>query len=143
MAMSEFTPDRAFVVTSHVLGDLPLCHARLQCDARWPWIILIPRRPGASEIEDLSPADRARLIEESVVAGQAVRALGDALGRPVEKLNHGALGNITPQLHLHVIGRRSDDPAWPGPAWGFGTRLAYAHDDLETVIGAARRGLGL
>ena len=141
--MSEFAPDQTFVVTSHFLGDLFLCHARLQCDARWPWIILIPRRIGVREIEDLSPGDRARLIEESVVAGQAVRALGQALGRPVEKLNHGALGNITPQLHLHVVGRRADDAAWPDPVWGFGTKVAYGHDDLETVIGAARRGLGL
>lgn len=141
--MAEFAPDQAFVVTSHYLGDLFLCHARLQCDARWPWIILIPRRTGVREIEDLSPGDRTRLIEESVIAGQAVRALGEAIGRPVEKLNHGALGNITPQLHLHVVGRRSDDPAWPGPVWGFGTKVAYAHDDLEGVIGAARRGLGL
>ena len=141
--MTGFAVDQAFVVTSHFLGDLFLCQARLQCDARWPWIILIPRRAGAREIEDLSPGDRARLIEESVVAGQAVRALGEALGRPVEKLNHGALGNITPQLHLHVVGRRSDDVAWPGPVWGFGIKVAYAHDDLERVIGAARRGLGL
>jgi len=141
--VAEFILDPAFEAGSVAVGDLPLCHVRLQNDARWPWIILIPRRPGVREIEDLSPGDRARLIEESVVAGQAVRALGEALGRPVEKLNHGALGNITPQLHLHVVGRRADDAAWPGPVWGFGTKVAYAHDDLETVIGAARRGLGL
>ena len=141
--MTEFAPDPAFVVTSHYLGDLFLCHARLQCDSRWPWIILIPRRLGVREIEDLSPNDRARLIEESVVAGQAVRAVGQAQGRPVEKLNHGALGNITPQLHLHVVGRREDDAAWPGPVWGHGAKVSYAHGDLERVIGAARRGLGL
>ncbi len=141
--MSEFVVDQAFVATSHVLGDLFLCHARLQCDARFPWIVLIPRRMGLREIEDLSPADRTRLMDEAVLAGQAVRALGEALGRPVEKLNVGALGNITPQLHLHVVGRRSDDSAWPDPVWGKGQKVAYEHGDLDLVIGTARRGLGL
>jgi len=141
--VAEFVPDQAFVATSHVLGDLFLCHARLQCDARFPWIILIPRRTGLREIEDLTPADRSRLMDEAVLAGEAVRVLGEALGRPVEKLNIGALGNITPQLHLHVVGRRSDDAAWPDPVWGHGQKAAYDHDDLDQVIGTARRGLGL
>ena len=141
--MSEFALDQAFVATSHVLGDLFLCHARLQCEARWPWVVLIPRRLGLREIEDLSAADRARLIEETVLAGQAVRALGEAIGRPVEKLNVGALGNITPQLHVHVVGRRADDAAWPNPVWGFGDKVAYQQTDFDLVIGAARSGLGL
>lgn len=141
--MSEFALDQAFVATSHVLGDLFLCHARLQCEARWPWVVLIPRRMGLREIEDLSAADRARLIEETVLAGQAVRALGEALGRPVEKLNIGALGNVTPQLHVHVVGRRAEDTAWPRPVWGVGEKVPYRHDDLDLVIGAARKGLGL
>ncbi len=126
-----------------MLGELPLCHVRLQTDARWPWLILIPHLPGLREIEDLSPSDRAQLIEESVLAGQAVRSMGEALGRPVEKLNLGALGNVTAQLHVHLVGRRADDPAWPGPVWGVGTSVAYAHRDLETATTAARRGLGL
>lgn len=141
--MAEFALDPAFEAGSVAVGDLPLCHVRLQNDSRWPWLILIPRLPGLREIEDLSSADRARLIEACVLAGQAVRAMGEAMGRPVEKLNQGALGNITPQLHLHMVGRRSDDPAWPGPVWGIGTSVAYAHDDLDLVIGTARRGLGL
>lgn len=141
--MAEFALDPAFEDGSVAVGDLPLCHVRLQNDSRWPWLILIPRLPGLREIEDLSAVDRARLIEESVVAGQAVRALGEAQGRPVEKLNLGALGNVTAQLHVHLVGRRAGDPAWPGPVWGFGTRVACAHDDLGTVIGAARRGLGI
>lgn len=141
--MAEFAPDPAFEAGSMALGELPLCHVRLQTDARWPWLILIPRGVGLREIEDLSPTDRTRLIEESVLAGEAVRAMGAALGRPVEKLNLGALGNVTAQLHVHMVGRRADDAAWPGPVWGVGTSVAYARHDLETVIAAARRGLGL
>lgn len=139
----DFALDPAFVATSVDLGELPLCHVRLQADARYPWILLIPRRPGLREIEDLPAADRARLIEESVLAGAAVRAVGEALGRPVEKLNLGALGNVTPQLHVHVVGRRGDDAAWSGPVWGVGKSEAYGARELERAVMAARGALGI
>jgi diadenosine tetraphosphate (Ap4A) HIT family hydrolase len=141
--VAEFAPDPAFAAGSIALGELPLCHVRLQTDARWPWLILIPRGVGLREIEDLSAADRARLIEESVLAGQAVRAMGEALGRPVEKLNLGALGNVTAQLHVHLVGRRADDAAWPGPVWGVGVAEAYESDALGIAVAAARNGLNL
>ncbi len=132
-----FAIDPAFEAGSRALAELGLCHVRLQDDARWPWLILIPRRTGAREIEDLSPADRAALMEEAVLGGRAVRAMGEAMGRPVAKLNLGALGNVTPQLHLHVLGRRADDAAWPGPVWGVGERAAYAKGDLARLREAA------
>jgi diadenosine tetraphosphate (Ap4A) HIT family hydrolase len=134
-----FVLDAAFEATSVFLTDLPLCQARLQADARFPWLVLIPRAQAAREIEDLSPADRARLMEEAVRA--AVRAVGEVLGRPVEKLNLGALGNVTPQLHLHMVGRRADDPAWPGPVWGVGAAAAYDAADLDRAMAAARDAL--
>jgi len=118
--VAEFAPDPAFEAGSIALGELPLCHVRLQADARWPWLILIPRAARLREIEDLAAPDRARLIEGCVLAGQAVRAVGAALGLAVDKLNLGALGNVTPQLHVHLVGRRAGDPAWPGPVWGVG-----------------------
>jgi diadenosine tetraphosphate (Ap4A) HIT family hydrolase len=136
-----FVLDAAFEATSVFLTDLPLCQARLQADARFPWLVLIPRAQAAREIEDLSPADRARLMEEAVRAGAAVRAVGAVLGRPVEKLNLGALGNVTPQLHLHMVGRRADDPAWPGPVWGVGAAAAYDAADLDRAMAAARDAL--
>jgi diadenosine tetraphosphate (Ap4A) HIT family hydrolase len=136
-----FRIDPAFESTSLALGELSLCHARLQADARFPWIVLIPRVAGAREIEDLSPEDRGRLMDEILLAGTAVRAVGGALGRPVEKLNVGALGNVTPQLHVHVVGRRADDPAWPGPVWGFGAAQAYGHADQAAALVMARAAL--
>ncbi len=141
--MAEFTVDPAFEAGSIAVGDLPLCQVRLQADARWPWLILIPRRPGLREVEDLSTADRARLIEETVLAGQAVRAIGAATGFVVEKLNIGALGNVTPQLHAHVVGRRAGDPAWPGPVWGVGVAEAYGPDAFEAAVAAVRGGLDI
>ncbi len=141
--MAEFAVDPAFAAGSVAVGDLPLCHVRLQADARWPWLILLPRRPGLREIEDLSPADRAVLIEETVLAGQAVRAIGAALGVAVEKLNIGALGNVTPQLHVHVVGRRVGDPAWAGPVWGVGVAEAYPADWLEAALRVAESSLNI
>ena len=133
----------AFAATSHALGDLPLCHARLQADARYAWLVLIPRVDGAVELEDLSGNDRAALLEEVVLAGGAVRSIGRALGQPVEKLNIGQLGNLTPQLHVHVVGRRTDDAAWPGPVWGVGTAEAFGSDAQAAAMRAARSSLGL
>ena len=132
-----FAADPAFDAASDTLGALPLCDVRLQNDRRFPWLILIPRLECAVEIEDLSPADRARLMDEAVLAGRAVRAIGQALGRPVEKLNLGQLGNVTRQLHLHVVGRRSDDPCWPGPVWGQGEPMAYGPEELAMARAAA------
>lgn len=115
--MTEFTPDPAFEAGSVFVTDWPLCQVRLQDDGRFPWLILIPRIPGAVEIEDLSEADRQSLLAEMLRAGQVVRQLGEALGRPIDKLNMAALGNVTAQLHVHVVGRRRDDELWPDPVW--------------------------
>lgn len=139
--VAEFVLDPAFVATSALLGDLPLCQARLQLDARYPWVVLIPRLAEMRELEDLSPADRVRLMEETVLAGAAVRAVGRALGLAVDKLNVGALGNVTAQLHVHVVGRRAGDPAWPGPVWGHSPGEAYGPEALERAIAAARAAL--
>jgi diadenosine tetraphosphate (Ap4A) HIT family hydrolase len=135
--------DPAFLTSSEPLGELALCHARLQADARFPWIVLIPRVEGACELEDLIPEQRRLLLDEVLAAGHAVRAIGLALGRPVAKLNVGQLGNVTPQLHFHVVGRRPDDAAWPGPVWGNGTARAYPDDALASAIVAAKVALGL
>lgn len=118
--MSQFRPDPAFEAGSVAAAELPLCHVRLQDDARFPWLILIPRVEGAVELADLSAEQRATLMEETVRAGDLVRRLG-----PVEKLNVGAIGNVTSQLHVHVVGRRRDDGLWPDPVWGRGPAIPY------------------
>ena len=137
----DFQLDPAFVATSHKVADLPLCEVRLQDDARYPWLVLIPRRSGLREIEELDTAHRIQLMEEIVLAGTAVRAMGAALGLSVDKLNVGALGNVTAQLHVHVLGRRAGDPAWPGPVWGHSAAAGYTAEDLAAPIAAARVAL--
>ncbi|MFA4898536.1 MAG: HIT family protein [Brevundimonas sp.] len=114
----------AFEAGSVAAAEWPLCHVRLQDDARFPWLILIPRVEGALELEDLTVKQRAVLMEETVRAGALVRRLGS-----VEKLNVGAIGNVTAQLHVHVVGRRRDDGLWPDPVWGRGPVGLYTDDE--------------
>src|SRR5690606_31000000 len=139
--MSEmFAPDPAFEAGSVAAADWPLCQVRLQDDARFPWLILIPRLEGAVELDDLSPTQRAVLTEEVVRAGALTRALGQRTMRPVEKLNIAALGNVTAQLHVHVVGRRRDDGLWPDPVWGRGAARPYAAEIRDEILALIRKG---
>jgi diadenosine tetraphosphate (Ap4A) HIT family hydrolase len=139
---AAFKADPAFDAGSVVVCDWPLCQVRLQDDARFPWLILIPRRAGLYEIEDLTPAERAALMDEVVRAGEAVRSLAEAALRPVQKLNVAALGNVTAQLHLHVVGRRHDDGLWPDPVWGRGPAAPYGANGLQTAVSRIRLSSG-
>jgi diadenosine tetraphosphate (Ap4A) HIT family hydrolase len=111
------------------IGDLALSCVLLLNDARFPWFVLVPRRPGATEITDLGEDDSAALLREVRVAVGVMLKLS----KP-DKVNFGALGNIVPQLHIHVVGRFRSDPAWPGPVWGFGTRTPYPDHAATALI---------
>lgn len=141
--VAEFVLDPAFVATAAELGELPLCHARLQLDARYPWVVLIPRVGGARELAHLIQAERAQLMEEIIWAGAAVRQIGGVLDLPVDKLNVATLGNVTPQLHVHIVGRGVGDPAWPGPVWGHSPGEPYDLEVLAQAVAAARTSLRL
>lgn len=118
--MTDFTVDPVITSLTVKLADWPLSRLFLYNDSRYHWGLLVPRRAGVVEIADLSTDDQAQLMKEIVELSRLVRA---APG--VEKLNVGALGNMVPQLHVHVIGRRKGDPAWPGPVWGHSDPVAY------------------
>jgi diadenosine tetraphosphate (Ap4A) HIT family hydrolase len=107
---------------------LPLCHVLLMKDRRFPWLILVPEREAVREIHELSPEDRRQLIEEIAWVSEVL----ERLFRPA-KLNVGALGNIVPQLHVHVVARFETDPAWPGPVWGSGAAVPYTERELEDL----------
>ena len=107
---------------------LSLCRVLLMKDRRFPWLILVPERESVREIHELSMTDRQILIEEIANASQILTRLF----RP-DKLNVGALGNIVPQLHVHLVARTTTDPAWSGPVWGFGKAEAYGEEELEEV----------
>lgn len=116
--------------------ELSLCSVRLMRDANYPWLILIPRRAGAIEIADLDIDDNHRLIAELAHASRILRAQV-----PCDKLNVAALGNVVPQLHVHVIARRRDDPAWPRPVWGAVPARPYPTGEAEAL--AARLAAAL
>ncbi len=111
--MIEFKLDDRLAGDSVPVTDLPLSTVRLMNERSWPWLVLVPRRPGLIEIIDLDPADRLTLMEEIVRAAEAL----SRLYRP-DKMNVAALGNVVPQLHVHIIARFRGDPAWPRPVWG-------------------------
>jgi diadenosine tetraphosphate (Ap4A) HIT family hydrolase len=108
------------------LVDWPFCQVRLMDDARFPWVILVPRRPGLEEWTELRIEDSAQLAKEIGKAGKALAHMFSPT-----KINVGALGNIVRQMHVHVVARFETDAAWPGPVWGQGARIPYekAHRD--------------
>jgi diadenosine tetraphosphate (Ap4A) HIT family hydrolase len=116
------------------LGDLPLARALLMNDANYPWLVLVPRRMGAVEIIDLDESQQAQLMGEIALLA---RVLKDVTG--CDKLNIAAIGNMVPQLHVHVVARRRDDAVWPRPVWGAIPARAYAPGEREALIAAIRR----
>jgi diadenosine tetraphosphate (Ap4A) HIT family hydrolase len=137
MADSFSLHERLAADTAPVL-ELTLCSLRLMKDARFPWAILVPRRPGIREIHQLTQADQRQLLAEITKVSAAMERDWGA-----DKMNVAALGNMVPQLHIHVIARFEGDAAWPGPVWGAGSAQAYGEDAAAATIArlnAALRG---
>ena len=120
------------------IGDLPLSRVLVINDANYPWLLLAPRRAGVIEIVDLDEVAQAQLMTE---INRVARALQDVT-KP-DKLNIAALGNVVPQLHVHIIARRRSDAAWPRPVWGAVPALAHDAQEVEAFIGALRRKIWL
>ena len=112
----------------------PLCRVLLMNDANYPWLILVPQRESVTEVHQLAPADRAMLIEEITLASERLAATTGA-----HKMNVGALGNVVPQLHVHVIARFSSDAAWPRPIWGAVPRTLYTKQALAATEAKLRK----
>lgn len=110
------------------MGDFPLCQVLLINDSHYPWFVLVPKRAGISDTIDLSSDDYAMLWDESRAFSKAIMAAFDG-----EKLNVAALGNMTPQLHIHHIVRFKSDAAWPGPIWGKHPLLPYSSADVSAI----------
>ena len=132
----NFVLDPRLQADTHLVGEMPLSRLLLMDDARFPWLILVPRIAGARELIDLDHNDRGVLMDEVSATGRAL----EHLLRP-DKLNVAALGNVVSQLHVHVIARFATDAAWPQPVWAFGERVRYASADAEARIRALRERL--
>ena len=129
--MSGFEPDPRLAADSVFVADGPLSQVRLMDDARFPWLVLVPRVDGASEWIDLDGGQQRLLLAE---INQLSRLLQAEPG--VHKLNIGALGNIVRQLHVHLVGRHEGDAAWPGPVWGSGPAQRFESDELRRRVEA-------
>ena len=120
------------------IGDLPLCKVLVIKDANYPWLLLVPRRPEKVEIIDLGEVEQAQLMAEVSRVARAVKDITKC-----DKLNIAALGNMVPQLHVHVIARRTSDAAWPRPVWGVMPPLAHDAEEVQKFISALRRKIWL
>lgn len=134
----EIPLDPRLAADTVAIGKLALCDVRLQDDARFPWLVLVPQRAGVTELFELSAADRAAAMEEIAQCGAALRAVTQCL-----KINVGALGNKIRQLHLHVVARNEGDAAWPGPVWNFGTRVPYGETEKADLIARLKSALAM
>ena len=134
----DFKAASAFEAASLHVTDWPLCQVRIQNDARFSWLILLPRIEGAVELSDLSQDQRAQLMEEAVEAGRLVSLMAQAEGLPIDKVNTAAIGNVTSQLHIHVVGRRKDDPLWPDPVWGRSGAVSCVSEVLHNRVAAIK-----
>lgn len=134
--MSGFELHSQLAADTMLVTDAPLCRVLLMNDANFPWLILVPRRAGLRDYHDLAPDDLASANAEIVRTSRALTALYTP-----DKINVAALGNMVPQLHIHVIARFSDDPAWPRPVWGVVPARAYAPEAMEARLDELRRAI--
>jgi diadenosine tetraphosphate (Ap4A) HIT family hydrolase len=124
-----FELDSRLAADTLPLGESELCLLLLMNERRYPWLILVPKRPSLSEWFELPPHERNVLIEESCL-------VSEVLSRELRahKVNVGALGNVVRQLHVHHVARQPRDAAWPGPVWGHSPREAYAPDACAELL---------
>ena len=118
------------------VGDLTLTRVLLANDANFPWLILVPRQPGLTELIDLEENAQVQLLGEVADAARVLKSI-----TACDKLNIAALGNQVPQLHVHVIARQHSDAAWPKPVWGVAPPATYNPVIRNCLIAALQRGL--
>jgi|TARA_R110002072_G_scaffold189593_3_gene346672 diadenosine tetraphosphate (Ap4A) HIT family hydrolase len=132
--MSEkFSLHPRLAADTFLVDDWPLCRVLLMNDSRFPWLILVPRQDGLRDFDEIAESDKPSFLTEIDRASRALRTETSA-----EKMNVAALGNMVPQLHVHVVARFVTDTAWPAPVWGVGEAVPYTTDQAEALILALR-----
>jgi len=123
-----------------VIIDWSLSRVLLMNDKRFPWIVLVPRRPNVVEVFDLDAASRTLLTNEIARAAERLKDWARTRGG-ADKINVGMIGNMVPQLHIHVVSRRKGDAVWPGAVWGAGQAEHYGAAELLHVVSELRDAL--
>lgn len=123
-----FTLDPRLEQDTLHLGEFPLSRVLLMNDARYPWVILVPRVVGLTECFQLNQSDQKQLTKESNFVAQSLKELVQA-----DKMNVAALGNVVSQLHIHHVARYQADETWPAPIWGKGDAIPYTEQEREAI----------
>ena len=129
----DFILDKRLAADTLPVLSLGLCTLRLMNDSRWPWLLLVPKRPNMRELFELTPLDQAVLTFETTLVSETLSKMTGC-----HKLNVGALGNMVPQLHMHIVARNENDPNWPRPVWGFEGKTPYEPDAADHFIDRLR-----
>jgi diadenosine tetraphosphate (Ap4A) HIT family hydrolase len=139
VSLGNFTLHPQLAADCLPVGDFALCRVLLMNNRNFPWLVLVPKREGLRELFDLSSEDYAQTMTEIRRIAETFRVLTNA-----DKMNIAALGNIVPQLHIHVIARYENDDAWPNPVWNSGVAAsAYSAEESRSFITKIRAALGL
>lgn len=134
--MSAFELHQQLAQDTVMVCQLTICQVLLMQDARFPWLILVPKKAGLRELHDLDSDDYHQVMDEVATVSKAMQTLTDA-----HKMNVASLGNQVPQLHIHIIARQPADPAWPGPVWGVGSSERYSDDEIDVLVATLREAL--
>ena len=135
--MTDFTLHPQLAKDTVFVKKLVLCRVLLMKDSSYPWVVLVPERGDIREIHQLSEDDQQLLMREITFTAERLETLFQA-----DKMNVAALGNMVPQLHVHVIARFECDAAWPGPVWGVVPAKPYERRKLETMVARMKEALG-
>ena len=125
--------NKNFIKSSHYISDLKLCSARLIDNQQFPWIILIPKRKGITDITELNTKDQILLMKEIVHASKLMKKVFKT-----KKLNVEKIGNIVPQLHIHIIARYKNDLTWPLSVWVKKGKI-YAKENLNLILSKLKK----
>ena len=131
----SFKLDRKFLKSSHHITDLKLCTIRLNDNSKFPWLILIPKRNKITDISDLNSKDQTLLMKEIVSVSKVMKKLFKT-----SKLNVEKIGNIVPQLHIHIIARSKKDSSWPLSVW-IVKEKNYSKTALKLIVEKLRKAL--
>ena len=126
--------NKNFIKSSHYIKDLKLCSVRLIDNNKFPWIILIPKRKKITDITELSSRDQNLLMKEIVLSSKVMKKLFKT-----SKLNVEKIGNIVPQLHIHIIARSTKDSTWPLSVWVTKGK-PYSKQSLKKIIDLLKKG---
>jgi len=127
--LTDFKLDERLAGDTIFIRDLKLSSLLLMNDARYPWLILVPRRAALTELYELSLEDSTELLSEIDIYSRLLKERFSA-----KKINVANLGNIVSQLHVHIVARLENDEAWPGPVWGRGTLRKYTEVQLQETL---------